>query len=124
MGAGVLSGPLLEVVAIFRGKGQTVDNLELFDFFQGIPSKGGFTFKSVKHDSFEEISDGHIFQLGDGLEDFEQPFFEADAGLNPFDFDVGHWYICTYVCIGTQFVLCSASRICPGREFVPKGQQD
>src|SRR5215472_645125 len=97
MRAGVLSGLLLEVVAIFCGKAQTVDSLELFDFFEGIPSKGGFTFKSVKHDSFEEISDGHIFQLGYGLEDFEQPFFEANAGLNTFDFNVGHWYICTKI---------------------------
>src|ERR1700746_548852 len=92
-----LSGTLLKVVAIFCGKGQTVDSLELFDFFQGISGKRGFTFKSVKYDSFEQISERHIFQLGNSLEDFEQPFFEANAGLNAFDFDVLHWYICTNV---------------------------
>ena len=84
-------------MAIFGGKSQTVDSLKLFDFFQGIPAKGSFTFKSVEDDSFEKVSEGHIFELRDGLEDFEQPFFEADTSLNALDFDMGHWYICTNV---------------------------
>src|SRR6202007_3486733 len=97
MRAGILSGTLLKVVAIFCGKSQTVDSLELFDFFQGILGKGGFTFESVKHDPFEEIAEGHVSQLGNGLEDFEQPFFEANTGLNALDFDIGPWYICTHL---------------------------
>src|ERR1700746_2844590 len=108
MGFWALSGTLLKVMAVFSGKGQTVDSLELFDFLQGIPGKRGFTFKSVKHDSFEQISEGHIFELGDSLEDFEQPFFETNAGLNAFDFDVGHWYICTNVERGRQAVSLQA----------------
>ena len=86
--AWILSGTFLKVVAIFCGKRQTVDSLELFYFFKAIPGKRGFTFESVKHDPFEEIAEGHVFQRGNGLEDFEQPFFEANTGLNALDFDM------------------------------------
>ncbi len=92
-------------MAVFSGKGQTVDSFELFDFFQGIPGKRGFTLKTMKHDSLEQISERHIFELGDGFEDFEQPFFEANAGLDAFDFDVRHWYICTNVTFESQVFL-------------------
>src|ERR1700740_775651 len=111
MSAWILSGTLLKVVAIFCGKGQTVDSLELFYFFQGIPGKGGFTFESVKHDPFEEIAEGHVFQLGNGLEDFEQPFFEANTGLNALDFDIGHWYICTNVSLGRKSFCCQPTSL-------------
>jgi hypothetical protein len=88
MRAWILSGTFLKVVAIFCGKGQTVDSLELIYLLEGIPGKRGFTFESVKHDPFEEIAEGHVFQLGNGLEDFEQPFFEANTGLNALDIDM------------------------------------
>src|ERR1700739_2783402 len=121
MRARILSGTFLKVVAIFCGKGQTVDSLELFDFFQGILGKGGFTFESVKHDPFEEIAEGHVSQLGNGLQNFQEPFFEADTRLNALDFDIGHWYICTSVMMEGKSFCCKPASL--SRRGLNEGSQ-
>jgi hypothetical protein len=39
----------------------------------------------MKHDTFEQVAEGHIVIFGERLEHFEQAFFHADAGLDALD---------------------------------------
>lgn len=78
-------------------QGEAVEFFELLDGFEGVGREGGFAFEGMKDDAFEEVAEGHVFLLRDSFEDFEEAFFDADAGLDALDFDqggfgVGHWY--------------------------------
>ncbi len=90
-------------MAVGGAQGESVELFELLDFFEGVRGEGGFAFEGVEDDAFEEVAEGHILLLGDGFEDFEEAFFDADAGLDAIDFDeeagLGSvmWYKCTMV---------------------------
>ena len=57
--------------------------------------------KQEKNLTFEQIAESHVFVFRESFEDFEQAFFDADAGLDTLDEElVGHaeivpWYIGT-----------------------------
>jgi hypothetical protein len=44
-----------------------------------------FAIENMKHDTFEQVAEGHIVIFGERLEHFEQAFFHADAGLDALD---------------------------------------
>jgi hypothetical protein len=41
----------------------------------------------MKDDALEEVAEGHVFEFGNGLEDFEQTLLETHACLDALDFD-------------------------------------
>ena len=79
------------MVAVGCGKGEAVDFAELFDLAEGVFAEGSFAFEGVQHDAFEKVSEAEVFEFGDGFQDFEQVFLDADAGLNALDED---WLAC------------------------------
>lgn len=87
------------MVAVGGAQRESIELFELLDFLQGFRGERGFAFEGVQDDAFEEVAEGHVLLLGDGFEDFEEALFDADAGLDAFDFDgvglVLHWYQCT-----------------------------
>ena len=43
----------------------------------------------MQHDPFKQVTEGHVVVFGEGLEDFQQAFFHAHAGLHALDFQAG-----------------------------------
>lgn len=43
----------------------------------------------MQHNSFEHIAKSHVVVFGERLENFEDSFLHADAGLHAFDFELG-----------------------------------
>jgi hypothetical protein len=41
----------------------------------------------VQDNSLEQIAEGHILLLSDGLEDFQHALFHPDAGLDALNYD-------------------------------------
>ena len=80
-------GAFVEVVAVNGAQGESVELFELLDLSEGLRGEGGFAFEGVEDDSFEQVAEGHIFLFGDGFQDFEHAFFEADTGLDAFNKD-------------------------------------
>lgn len=76
-----------EVVAVGGAQKESVKFFELLDFAQGSRGKRGFAFEGVEDDAFEKVAKGHVLLFGDGFEDFEEALLDADAGLDPLDFD-------------------------------------
>jgi hypothetical protein len=63
-----------------------------------------FAFEGMQDDTFEQVSEAHVLEFGDGLQDFEQPLLDAHPGLNPvnlykslFDVSLCHGYQYTMV---------------------------
>src|SRR5580692_10647156 len=90
-----------------------VEGFELLDLLQGLRGERGFAFESVEDDALDQVAQGHVLLLGDGFEDLEHAFFEADASLDAFDFDermilffLRHLYQCTEV------HRCAQGRFC------------
>src|SRR6516165_3815065 len=78
---------LFELVAVAGAQRQAVDLLEFCDLDNGFLAERRFAFESVQHDAFEKVAQGEIFQFGKRLQDFQQAFFDANSGLNAFNFD-------------------------------------
>lgn len=74
-------------MAVGGAKGKPVEFFELLDFAEGLRGKWRLALEGVENDAFEEIPQGHILLLGDGFEDLEDAFLDADPGLDAFDFD-------------------------------------
>jgi hypothetical protein len=66
---------------------------ELLDLLQRLWGERRLAFKCMEHNPFEQITQAHVLQFGDGLQHLEQPLFHPDAGLNPF-----HLYRCPFAC--------------------------
>ena len=84
------------------GAGVEVEGVELYQDFnaaEGSGGEGAFAVKGVEDDAFEEVSEGKVVVIGEGFEDFEEAFFDADAGLDALDGvgSLGHVYQCTMV---------------------------
>jgi len=77
----------VEVVAIGRTQSESIYLFELLDFLQRAGGERGFAFEGVKDNAFEEIAKGHVLHFRYGFEDFEEPLFEAHAGLHALDCD-------------------------------------
>ena len=92
----VSSFALLEVMAVGGFQGHAVQGFELLDFLQGLRRERRFAFEGVEDDALEQIAEGHVFLLGDGFEDLEHAFFEANAGLDALDFD--EWMVLLFLC--------------------------
>jgi hypothetical protein len=75
------------MVAVRGFEVHAVEGFELLDFFQRLRREGSFSFEGVEDDALEEIAEGDVFLFGDGFEDFEHAFFEANTGLDALDFD-------------------------------------
>ena len=68
-------------------KREAVDATEFFDVFQGFGGEGSLALEGVENDSFQQIAQSHIFQLSKALQNLEETFFHANAGLNAFNDD-------------------------------------
>ena len=86
-------------MAIGRTKRHSVEASELVDVLQRLRREWSFAFEGMQDDAFEQVAEGHVLKLGDGLQDFQKALLDAHAGLNPVDFDklqfgvsVSHWY--------------------------------
>jgi hypothetical protein len=49
----------------------------------------------MQNNSFQQIAERQILQLGEGLQHLQQPFLHADAGLYALDFD-GFWQVALF----------------------------
>src|SRR5580704_463487 len=62
--------------------------VEAFQFLNALEGGGverRFPVKGMQHDAFEKVAESHIVIFGEGLQDFQQAFFHANAGLDAFD---------------------------------------
>ncbi len=48
-----------------------------------------FAFKRVQHDALQQIAQRNVVVIRQRLQDFNNPLFHADAGLNTFNFGHG-----------------------------------
>ena len=52
--------------------------------FRVFSENGAFPSKACKHNAFQQVAEGHVFQFGQAFEDLQQAFFHAYAGLHAF----------------------------------------
>ncbi len=70
----------------------------------------------MKNDALQQIAEGHVVVFGKALQDLEEAFFHAHAGLDAFDQQlriIHHWYQCTTIYRYNEFLFeacCSAAR--------------
>src|SRR5208337_1975329 len=79
---------------------ELVEFPELANAFERGRAEGSLAVEGVEHDAFEQVSEGHVVVIGECLEDLENSFFDAHAGLHALDFEFGivsHVYHCTMV---------------------------
>jgi len=84
---------------------EAVKLLQVGDPSERIFAEGSFALESMQHDSFQQIAKRHVFVFSEGFQDFKQPLFHTDAGLDALNNEVlfaSHrmivpWYICTTV---------------------------
>jgi hypothetical protein len=78
--------------------------INLFEFgyeLEGFADERGFAFEGVQHDAFDEVAEGKVVIFGEGFHDFEDALFDADAGLDAFNYirrlagSMVHTYQCT-----------------------------
>jgi len=48
-------------------------------------AEGSLAVEGVEHDAFEQVPQGHVVIFREGLENFKEAFFHADASLDAFD---------------------------------------
>src|SRR5437660_9325321 len=61
-----------------------VNSFEIDDSTARLIGEWVLPVKRMQHDSFDQVTEGHIMILGQALQDFQQPFLEPDTGLHPF----------------------------------------
>jgi hypothetical protein len=62
-----------------------IDALEVSDAAKRRIGEGAFAVKGVQDDAFEQVAERKVMVFRQGLKNFEQPFFDADAGLDALD---------------------------------------
>jgi hypothetical protein len=77
------------MMAVVCAQGERVQLTELVDLGEGGWRESGFAFEGVEDDTFQKVPEGHVFELGKSFENFEEAFFEADAGLDAIDLEDG-----------------------------------
>src|ERR1700728_1681614 len=92
------------------GAGVEIEVVELFQIANALErgwAQRGLAVEGVEDDAFEEVAKGHVVIFSEGFEDFENPLFHTDAGLDPLDEKfgvVGHVYQCTMVTSSMQAI--------------------
>jgi hypothetical protein len=82
-----------------------IELLEIADALKRGRSKRAFAIEGVEDDAFEEVAEGEVMVLGEGLQHLEDTFLHPDAGLDSLDLELVlvdgcsfHMYLCTRVC--------------------------
>jgi len=74
-------------MAVGRAQVHRVKGTELVNIVEGLRRERALAFEGMQDNPLQQISQAHVFKLGDRFEDFEQPFFDSDAGLHAFNFN-------------------------------------
>jgi hypothetical protein len=70
------------------GRGIEIEVIELFEIADASERrrpKRAFSFENMKDDAFEEVAEGEVMVLGEGLQYLEDALFHPDTGLDSFD---------------------------------------
>ena len=99
------AGILLYFLQAMAGAGVEIEIVELFQIanaFERGWAERRLAVEGVEDNAFEDVAESHVVIFGEGFENFEDSFFDTDAGLHALDQEfgiVGHVYQCTMVTV-------------------------
>jgi hypothetical protein len=67
---------------------ESIEFFQVLDALEAFRAKGTFAIEGVKHDSLEQIAERHVVILAESFQDFQYPFFHANAGLHALDHEL------------------------------------
>src|SRR5262245_8879558 len=82
------TGVLVEAMAGARVQLETDDALQLRDPATRLLAKGRLAVEGVEHDPLEQVAQGDVVVVGEGLQHLQQALLEAHPCLHPFDPDL------------------------------------
>jgi hypothetical protein len=88
-------------MARLRVEVEAVDLAQARDAREALLAERRLALEGVEDNALEEVAEGDVVELGEAFEDLEEALFEADAGLDALDdelgrgFAIGHPDLCT-----------------------------